>query len=100
MIDNLFTWHPENYTNEENSRWVWLRATEWEAYPNFLSPLWGIFIVYFYGWGVFLLALIISTFVWRVFIMKSFISIGLLATISVIINFLKWPLAILFTVIS
>jgi hypothetical protein len=46
MIKGLFSWKPENYTPEENGRWVWLRSVEWESYPNFLAPLWGIFVVY------------------------------------------------------
>lgn len=100
MTDGLFSWNPENYTAEENSRWVWLRAEEWGSYPNFLAPLWGIFVVFFYGWVAFLITLIIAIFIWKLFIMKSFLSIGLLSSMAVIVNFLKWPLAVIFGVLA
>src|SRR6266550_3040817 len=96
MADGIVSWTPQNYTAEENSRWVWLRAEEWGSYPNFLAPLWGIFVVYFYGWVTFLITLVVATFIWKLFIMKSFVSIRLLSSMAVFVNFLKWPLAIIF----
>jgi len=100
MADGLFSWHPHNYTAEENSRWIWLRANEWDSYPTFLAPLWGIFVVYFYGWIPFVIALIVVTFIWKVFIMKSFISIGLLSSMAVFVNILKWPLGVVFAIVA
>jgi hypothetical protein len=100
MADGLFNWHPQNYTVEENSRWVWLRANEWDSYPTFLAPLWGIFFVYFYGWLSFIVTLIVVTFIWKLFIVKNFVSIGLLSSMAVIINTLKWPLAVVFGIVS
>ena len=96
----IFTWTPSNYTSEENSRWVWLRAEEWDSYPTYLAPLWGVFFVYFYGWITYLITLVIITFIWKVFIMKAFISIKLLSSMAVFVNFLKWPLAVIFAIIS
>lgn len=100
MVLNLFTWKPEENTPEENNRWVVLRAMEWGSYPAFLAPIWGIFITYFYGWSVFLVMLIIITFIWKVFIMKSFISIGLLNFTALLVNILKWLFAVVLAVLS
>ncbi len=100
MALNLFTWKQEENTPEENNRWVFLRAMEWGSYPAFLAPVWGIFITYFYGWVVFLVMLIVITFIWKVFIMKSFLNIAILNFTAVLVNILKWPFAVVLAVLS
>lgn len=96
----MFPSELRKYSNDELSRWIWLRAEEWVSYPTFLAPIWGIIFVYFYGWTNFIITLIVVTFIWKTFIMKSIMSINILFTMALIINFLKWPLAVVFAYVG
>lgn len=98
MNEGLFVWKPELHSPEENKRWIWLRAMEWQSYPTFLAPLYGPFFVMKYGWINFIILNIILTFVWKIFVMKSFVNTNLMSFLLPFVNLLKWPLSLLMTI--
>lgn len=93
MLAKTVIWNPRAHSDEENSRWLWLRAIEWGAFPAYLSqPVVPILFI-FYPWyfvaiGVFALGLI-----WC-FVRYSFVSVGLASAVVVPVVWLKWPAAI------
>ncbi len=96
----MLRWFANKYTEEETQRWILLRSIEWPSYPNFLAPLWGIFIVYYFGWLVYIVTLIVITFIWKFYIMNNYVSIRLMEVMGLWVNLLKWPLAVIFAIVS
>ncbi len=93
-IKKSLGWDPKDYTHEENDRFAYLRAEEWEAFPIFLSPIFGPFLVLRYGWIATLIFIFVLEFVWKSFLVNRFINIGLSSASAVIVNIFKWPVGI------
>ena len=90
----------EEVTNEKNARWINDRAAEWVSYPTFLSPIWGIIAVLVFGWVIFIILLVLSTYIWRRYILKVDINLQFLATLALIVKLLQWPLAIIMAIVA
>jgi hypothetical protein len=43
-------WRPEQHSDDENLRWSWLRAVEWQHWPLFLSQPIVPVLLYVYPW--------------------------------------------------
>jgi hypothetical protein len=81
------------YTEPELQRWLHLRATEWCAWPVFLSqPAVPLLIIAFPPIAV-LLGVVVAEFIWR-FVRYSFVSPRLANVGATFVIFLKWPCAI------
>ena len=61
-------WQAFNHTDEENTRWAWLRAVEWASWPLFMSQPVVPVLLYFYRWQLVLVATLIVSLAWSVFI--------------------------------
>jgi hypothetical protein len=67
-------WNPAQHSDEENTRWAWLRAVEWIEWPLFLSQPVVPVLLFFYPWPWVLGLAAASAFVWRLLVVPSFVS--------------------------
>ena len=70
-------WIPSEHSNDENVRWAWLRAVEWDGWPNFISQPLVPVLFYFYPWALVLIWLSLVALLWRVLVVPYWISPGL-----------------------
>ena len=76
-------------TDEENLRWSWLRAIEWEAWPFFISQPVVPILLYSFAWWKIIIGLILIQFAWTVLVRNKFVSVAL-AGGGAIFVLLKW----------
>jgi hypothetical protein len=82
-------WKAQKHSDDENLRWSWLRALEWGTWPIFISqPIAPVAIVFFSWWTV-VLATLIATVFWIVFV-RDIIVVPALAFWGAVIVRLKW----------
>jgi hypothetical protein len=82
-------WNPSQRTDDENLRWCWLRAVEWDAYPFFISqPLIPLLFAIFFWWKI-LIGLFLAQFLWTIFIRIRIVNAGISAAGPVIVM-TKW----------
>ena len=82
-------WNPRQHTDDENLRWCWLRAVEWDAYPFFISqPLIPLLLAIFVWWKI-LIGLLVAQFLWTIFVRIKFVNAGISASGPVIVM-TKW----------
>jgi len=71
---SLMPWNPAQHSDDENTRWAWLRTAEWIWWPLFLSQPIVPVLLYFYQlpWVVGVVAA--AALVWRILVVPSFVS--------------------------
>jgi hypothetical protein len=84
-------WNPSRHTDDENLRWCWLRAIEWDAWPFFVSqPIVPLLLVNGYSWWKTVLGLMVIQAVWSAFTYTAkFVNVWL-AGFGVWIAMLRW----------
>ena len=89
--DMLLTWNPFEHTDDENTRWCWLRAMEWRNWPIFLSPSLVPIMWLFWNWQIVALVLVVCNWMWYFIVGRRgrFVSVPL-ANIGVFIVKAKW----------
>ena len=87
----LLTWNPFEHTDDENTRWCWLRAMEWRNWPIFLSPSLVPIMWLFWNWQIVALVLVVCNWMWYFIVGRRgrFVSVPL-ANIGVFIVKAKW----------
>jgi hypothetical protein len=65
-------WNPAHHSDDENLRWAWLRATEWQEWPLFISQPVIPVLLYVYPWWCVIVSLAGVTFAWRLLIAPRF----------------------------
>src|SRR5690349_6509496 len=87
-------WKPEQHSDDENLRWAWLRAIEWQRWPLFLSQPVVPMLLYFYPWSWVIGIVAVIAFAWWFIVASQFTpSTGIdLAVYFVYLRFLTSPL--------
>lgn len=93
MLAKTVIWNPRAHSDEENSRWLCLRAIEWAAFPAYLSQPVAPILFIFYPWYFVVLAVVALGLIWC-FVRYSFVSVGLASAVVAPVVWLKWPVAI------
>jgi hypothetical protein len=70
-------WIASEHSNDENMQWSWIRAVEWVGWPLFITQPIVPILLYFPHGPVLLIALVITTFLWRSLIVPFWVSPGL-----------------------
>jgi hypothetical protein len=85
-------WNPSIHTDDENTRWCWLRAVEWGRWPLFASQLFAPVLLIFTPWQYVAIGFFVANILWH-FIRYNFVSTGLADAMSVGM-LLKWPVTL------
>jgi hypothetical protein len=87
-------WRPEQHSDDENLRWAWLRAVEWQRWPLFLSQPIVPVLLYFYPWQWVIAIIAVIGFGWWFIVASRFTpSTGIdLAVYFVYLRFVTSPL--------
>ena len=81
-------WNPSSHSDDENSKWCWLRAMEWGKWPSFIfQPVAPILFIYFDWWKIILIVILLN-WLWVLFRYK-YINLFLLGFGSIFVH-LKW----------
>jgi hypothetical protein len=89
-------WNPREHTDDDNTKWAWLRAVEWNSWPSFVTiPLVPLAFLYVKWWKV-LLTILLANLFWFV-IRKLFLSLHL-AEVAAWLNPLRWPVSLGMTI--
>ena len=90
---SMIFWNPHEQSDDENTRWCWLRAIEWGKWPLFISqPIAPILFLFFTWWEV-ALFIIVFTWFWSL-IRYKYVNIKLVDLGSLFVK-LKWPISII-----
>ena len=74
--------------------WSWLRATEWNTLPGFLSQIYlPILLLYLPYWKIGILVIAGNT-LWS-FVRYRFVNLTVATWVSNAVNILKWPISLL-----
>jgi hypothetical protein len=85
-------WNPIEQSDDENTRWAWLRAMEWSKFPLFIAqPIVPILFIFIEWWRV-IIFFILLTWIWALFRYR-YINLVLLDLGSLFVH-LKWPISI------
>lgn len=87
----MFTWNPAAHSDDDNTRWCWLRAVEWINWPLFLSQSLVPVFLLFWPWPQVIGGTIVCNWVWYFLVGRrgAFISVPL-AGVGPFITRLKW----------
>lgn len=85
-------WNPKQHTDDENTRWCWLRAVEWGRWPLFISQLYAPPLLLFAPWQYVIGGFFIANLLWAT-IRYRFINTGMANAIADHM-ILKWPVTI------
>jgi len=83
----------ETCTDEEITRWLWLRAVEWGALPGYLSQPIAPILFIFYPWYFVVLGVFVLGIIWC-FFRYSFVSVRFVGAVVTPVVWLTWPAAI------
>jgi len=82
-------WNADQHTDDDNLRWSWLRAVEWDAYPFFISqPVVPLLLTAVTWWKI-LVGLFLVQLVWTSFVLTRFVSTRL-SDVGPVIVLAKW----------
>jgi hypothetical protein len=86
-------WIAAEHSDEENSRWTWLRAVECIGWPLFMSQPVVPVLLYFCDWRWVLLGVFLVTLLWRVTVLQWFVSVRFvgIGALFVRLKFLTCP---------
>ena len=86
-------WRAEEHSDQENLQWAWLRAIEWIGWPLFMSQPVVPVLLYFYDWPWILVAVLLTTLLWRVTVLQWFVSVRLadFGPLFVLLKFVVCP---------
>lgn len=85
-------WNPKQHTDDENTRWCWLRAVEWGRWPLFISQLYAPPLLLFTQWQYVMGGFFIANLLWAT-TRYRFINTGMANAIADHM-ILKWPVTI------
>lgn len=84
-------WYANNHSDDENTRWAWLRAVEWINWPIFVSQ--PIVPVLLYLWPTLWLPItfgvVVLNVAWQLGVLRRFVSVPL-ADFGCVFVRLKW----------
>jgi len=87
-------WNPLTQTDDENVKWCWLRAVEWDAFILFVTqPLIPLFILLNIPVIIIIAILLILNWIWQLIIAYKYVNV-LLADLSSLFVHLKWFVSI------
>jgi hypothetical protein len=89
-----FFWNPNLNTDDENVRYSWLRAVEWDGFPGFIAQVITPFFLLFINPLFYLISIIIANIIWS-FINKYIVNM-IVSELAVYIVRLRWFINILF----
>jgi hypothetical protein len=86
-------WRAKEHSDQENLQWAWLRAIEWIDWPLFMSQPVVPVLLYFYDWPWILVAVLLTTLLWRVTVLQWFVSVRLadFGPLFVLLKFVVCP---------
>ena len=96
IVRDFFIHNPDNYTNQENLQWCWLRAVEWGQWPLFVSQLVAPILFLFFQWWKVAIGIVVLTWLWAL-VRYTFVSI-FLSGFGPFIIIIKWPVSVGFGV--
>lgn len=89
----LWKWNPFENTFEENVRWCFLRATEWDAYPIFLSQPIAPILFVFFPWYWVILAIVVLNWAWQPLRYKC-VNLTVANIACLLVTFPKYPIGV------
>lgn len=81
------------FTDDEITRWLWLRAVEWGSFPSYLSQLFVPILLLFYPWYFVIGGVVAASLLWCL-VRYSFVSPALAGAVVLPVLWLKWPVAL------
>ena len=81
-------------SDDENLKWCWLRALEWDAFVLFVTqPIAPLLFLLNYNWVTITIVLLMLNWIWQILIAYRYVNV-LIADLGSLFVHLKWPVSI------
>ncbi|MFZ1082361.1 MAG: hypothetical protein WAO19_10605 [Candidatus Kryptoniota bacterium] len=90
LLRMALLWDPSAQTDDENLRWCWLRAVEWDSFILFVTqPIVPLLMLLNVSWVALLIVLLILNWLWQLTIAYRYVNV-VIADMGSLFVHLKW----------